>query len=253
MSDIWQGCRGQDHIGPLRATAIRLVESQEQVATIALVETLDEQRVLEELLESTKPPTVTGAARYHYLIWTPFRYPPLPYGSRFGHRTHHGIFYGSMTLTTSLAECAYYRFVFLSGLSAPLPVERLTTEHVSFEVQIDTARGVKLTDAPFDRYAADISHPAQYQTSQLLGAAMRDAGVGAFTYRSARDPDAGANVGAFTLPSIASRQPKQMRQWICTTTADDVAFIGAYTKHEQPHRFPRQQFLVNDQLPVPAC
>ena len=34
----------------------RIVESQEQVATTKLVESLDEQHLLENLLEFTKPP-----------------------------------------------------------------------------------------------------------------------------------------------------------------------------------------------------
>ena len=37
------------------------------------------------------------------LLSTPFRYPPLPYGSRFGRRHEHGIYYGSKRLDTNLA------------------------------------------------------------------------------------------------------------------------------------------------------
>lgn len=101
------GCNGAEYIHPLKVNVIRLVESQEQVATTKLVETLEEQHQLESLLESTKPAQPEGAGHYHYLIWTPFRYPPLPYGSRFGNRAQHGIFYGSLDDKTALAECAY--------------------------------------------------------------------------------------------------------------------------------------------------
>lgn len=254
MSDIWQGCQGSEHIRLLRTTATRLVESQEQVATTVLVDSLAEQRVLEDLLEHSKPPVPSGSEGYHYLIWTPFRYPPLPYGSRFGGRSHRGIFYASLTLATALAECAYYRFVFLSGLDEPLPTERLTTAHISFEVQIDTAHGVALNAAPFNRYRTEISSPTDYTASQQLGAAIRDAGVEAFTYCSARDPaKAGINLGALTLRAIRNRRPRRRRQWICITTENEVAFIEAQTKSGQPHNFPYRKFLVNDQLPVPSC
>lgn len=61
----------------------------------------------------------------------------------------------------------------MSGMTIPLPVDRLTTEHSSFEVMIDTAHGIVLEKPPFDQYAAQISNPSRYDVSQLLGTAMR--------------------------------------------------------------------------------
>ena len=252
MSDIWQACKGAEHVHPLKVNVIRVVESQEQVATTKLVDTSEEQHQLENILESTKPPRPQGAEQYDYLIWTPFRYPPLPYGSRFGNRALHGIFYGSLDDGTAMAECAYYRFVFLSGMAVPLPVDRLTTEHSSFEVKFDTAHGIALETAPFDVYAAQISDPTRYETSQSLGAAMRNADVEAFTYLSARFKD-GINAGAFVLNAIKSRRPERLQQWVCTTTMNNVAFIRLHGREEQPFNYPLKQFLVNGELPVPAC
>ncbi len=83
---IWQACRGAEHIGPLAGELFRLVESQAQVATLDYVDTLAEQALLEDLLETVKPPWPADSARLHYLLRTPFRYPPLPWGSRFGQR-----------------------------------------------------------------------------------------------------------------------------------------------------------------------
>ncbi|MCV6615090.1 MAG: RES family NAD+ phosphorylase [Cellvibrionaceae bacterium] len=37
---------------------------------------------------------------------TPFRYPPLAYGSRFGSTLERGIFYASQELATAFAESA---------------------------------------------------------------------------------------------------------------------------------------------------
>ena len=59
------------------------------IATRKLVDSLAEQELLEKLLEGAKPPA--PGARVHYLLSTPFRYPPLPHGSRFGRATERGI------------------------------------------------------------------------------------------------------------------------------------------------------------------
>jgi len=253
LSDIWQACNGLEHIRDLKVNVIRVVESQEQVATTKLVESSEEQHQLESLLEATKPPMPQGAEHYDYLIWTPFRYPPLPFGSRFGRRAEHGIFYGSLDDETALAECAYYRFVFLSGMETPLPGGiPLTTWHSTFEVKFDTGHGVALETAPFIEHTNEISDPTRYDASQSLGSVMRDAGVEALTYLSARLKD-GVNAGAFVLHAIKSRRPECLQQWVCTTTAETVAFIRLHGRGEQPMNFPLRQFLMNDVLLVPAC
>lgn len=252
MSPIWQACEGPNQIHPLQARVIRIVESQEQAATMVLVDNAEEQYVLEQLLDRSKPPQPIGTEAYHYLIWTPFRYPPLPYGSRFGQRTQRGIFYGSLTETTALAECAYYRYVFLAGLSIPLPSERLNTEHTTFEVQVETAYGLNLDATPFDAHSHTISDPLSYAASQLLGVAMRAAGVAAFSYRSARDFQTGINFGALTHTAIKSLQPEQSKQWLCTTTSNKVSFIEVHA-NKQPHSFSLENYLIQGRLPIPAC
>ena len=52
MSDIWAACVAQARPLKLAATILRLVESQEQVATNRLVATLAEQDLLEDMLEA---------------------------------------------------------------------------------------------------------------------------------------------------------------------------------------------------------
>lgn len=253
MSDIWRDSGGPSRIQPLAVTAIRVVESQEQVATTRLVDTLDEQYQLESILERSKPPAPDGAGRYDYLLWTPFRYPPLPRGSRFGRAVDSGIFYASLTIRTALAETAYYRFVFLSGMSEPLPVDSLTTELGAFEIHIETPRGIALEAEGFARWQSEISDPAHYDATQALGGAMRGAGVEAFTWRSARDRDVGVNAGVFTLAAITSPRPERMQHWVCTTTADTVSFMRLFARDEAPLTYPRTQFLVDGRLPAPAC
>lgn len=54
-----------------RDVIFRVVESQETIATMNLVDTLDEQSLLEDLIEASKP-SAQGMEQYHYLIKTPF-------------------------------------------------------------------------------------------------------------------------------------------------------------------------------------
>ncbi|MDP2286108.1 MAG: RES family NAD+ phosphorylase, partial [Pseudohongiella sp.] len=117
--NIWQLCNGAEQIRPVAGTLFRLIENQEQVATLSYVDSLAEQSVLEDLLERSKPPYPNAIDSLHYLFKTPFRYPPLPWGSRFGQRHETGIFYGGGSVQTTLAEAALYRFVFWRSIAYP--------------------------------------------------------------------------------------------------------------------------------------
>ena len=118
-SSIWTQCAGDSELRPLRLSPWRAVEAQHQVSTRKLVDTLEEQQLLEELIDASKPPDATRG-RLHYLLATPFRYPPLRHGSRFGTRQERGIWYGAETRRTLFAEVAYYRLIFLEGTRADL-------------------------------------------------------------------------------------------------------------------------------------
>jgi hypothetical protein len=89
-------------------------------STRKLVDSDDEQQVLEGLIDTAKPPWPTGRrfVGLHYLLATPFRHPPLRYGSRFGTRRERGIFYCAEEQATVLAEKAYYVLLFLEGTEA---------------------------------------------------------------------------------------------------------------------------------------
>lgn len=67
LSDIWTQCAGRSKRRPLRLRPWRVVESQHQVSTRKLVDTLAEQALLEELIDGAKPPD-RHAGRYHYLL-----------------------------------------------------------------------------------------------------------------------------------------------------------------------------------------
>src|SRR6185295_2574229 len=92
----------------------RVVEAQHKVSTLKLVDTLDEQALLENLIEQTKPSVPPECRHLHYLLATPFRYgAPYPLGSRFRHAgMTPGVYYASVAVETAIAETAFYRLLF---------------------------------------------------------------------------------------------------------------------------------------------
>jgi hypothetical protein len=247
--DIWAACRDAAKPIPLEGELIRFVESQEQIATNALVDSLEEQSLLEALLEQSKPPPLPQTAHLHYLLATPFRYPPLKHGSRFGTRQEPSLFYGSRDQSAALAENAYYRFVFWSGMLTPPPSGRLTTEHTAFGARYSTQQGLCLYEEPFLGYADRLTNPQDYTDTQQLGQNLRDAGVEAFAYRSARDPAQGINVALFYPRAFSHPTPVWQESWICETSDDKVSF---YSKGYGTRFYQRTTFLVAGKLPAPA-
>ena len=244
----------------LAAQPWRVVESQHVVATRRLVDSSAEQEVLEELIEGAKPPVPDepAFAGLHYLLSTPFRYPPLPHGSRFGTRAERGIWYGADQRSAALAEAAYYRLVFLAGTEADL--DPILVDLTVFRAWVATARGVDLTDlagTPHAGVEAEISSPVSYTTSQRVGAAMRAESVEAFRFRSARDPDGGSNVGLFTPAAFRRKKPDGFETWYCVVTPHVVEMSRRYEVRPtrralHVHRFRRQLFEVDGTLPMPA-
>ncbi len=247
---IWHDCHGEQYIGPLSGQLFRLVESQEQVATLEYVDTLEEQALLEEMLEEAKPPYPEDCDDLYYLLKTPFRYPPLKWGSRFGRVHEPSIFYGGTGVRVTLAESAYYRFVFWYSMEAEPVKEKLRTEHTLFSVAYATGKGVQLHRPPFDAYRQELAHPRNYQACQLLGSAMRAAGVEVFEYLSARDRRGGLCVGLFTPQGFAEKSPQDMSHWLCEVSSQEVSFkqIG----ERDVSLFPLEQFLYEGELPLPA-
>jgi hypothetical protein len=251
MTDLWAACERDIPIAPLSGELLRIVESQQQVATLSLVDDLAEQALLEELLERAKPPLAPGSEGLHYLLATPFRYPPLRHGSRFGRRFEPSLFYGARRLSTLLAEAAYYRFVFWTGMAEPPPSGRLRTQHSVFRARFRGEHGVRLHQPPCAAHEAELRDPADYGPTQRLGSALRSAGVDAFEFVSARDGRRGLNVALFHPHALVSRKPLGLSRWLCETTAGQVTFAPEATP--TLHRFPLERFLVAGELPLPAA
>ena len=245
--DIWAECEEQISLIGIEGTLIRIVESQEQVATNSLVNNLAEQALLEEMLERSKPILPPGTEQLHYLLATPFRYPPLPHGSRFGSRFESSLFYGAHDLATVLAEAAYYRFVFWSGMRTPPPSSKFVTQHTVFTAQYKTETGLQLQNPPFINYQQQLTDPSDYIATQQLGSAMRNHGVTGFEYHSARDPDSGINVALFAPEPLITKLPLYQHAWLCETNAHIVRFSQS-TDHSI-YQFDIASFLIDGQLP----
>jgi|SRR5687768_2368925 len=248
-SSIWTQCAGDSKLAALRLEPWRVVEAQHQVSTRKLVDTDAEQQVLEQLIDAAKPPDRTHG-RMHYLLYTPFRYPPLRHGSRFGARTEPAIWYGAESLRTAFAEVAYYRLVFLEGTKADLGL--VEAELTAFVAVVRTERGIDLTRAPFSQHHEALVSPVDYSAPQALGSAMRAASVEAFRYSSARDVEGGAGVGVFTPAAFGRRQPRNLETWHCAATKAAVELSRRDYFARSTHVFPREDFLVDGQLPAPA-
>ena len=250
MSDIWRAVEGQRVFQLIGGNGFRLVECQETVATTEIVSSLERQTLLEQMLDSeSKPDYRAGTNHLHYLLSTPFRYPPLRHGSRFGTRFEPSLFYGGTSERVTLCENAYYRFYFYHDMEVPPLHRQLQTQHTLFEFQYGTDSGAKLQAPPFDTYVDLLRDPAHYAATQALGTAMRDAGVKGFEYRSARDVAGGINVALFDASPFTSDKPLNEKSCLCQTTEHQVVF----SIERIIIRFSLDQFTIDGDLPIPAA
>ncbi|HUF50187.1 MAG TPA: RES family NAD+ phosphorylase [Longimicrobiales bacterium] len=249
QSSIWTQCGGVSELTELRLSPYRAVEAQHQISTRKLVASDAEQALLEELIDGSKPPDVT-AGRLHYLLSTPFRYPPLRHGSRFGARHERGIWYGSEALRTLFAEVAYYRLLFLAGTHAAL--EPLTTALTTFRARVQTARGIDLTRPPFDAHREQLASRVRYDATQALGTALRADDVAVLRYTSARDVAGGSNVAVLSPAAFGRRRPQELRTWHCTSMHTHVEVAARDYFAREVHTYAAADFMVNGALPAPA-
>lgn len=222
----------------------RIVETQEYAATTGLVDNLEQQDVLENMLDSVKPAYRRGTESLHYLISTPFRYPPLKYGSRFGDTTMPSYFYASEQLATSLAEFAFYRFAFFSDMAVPFE-KAVRSEHMSFSVKVKSNSLADLTRITNHDVVQLLTSPLQYHFSQQVGRKLLNDGALVLRYKSARC-EHGINIAVATPSEIRSKAPQEHVNWICLSNADKIS-INAHG--HSPRYFKKEQFLIDGVLP----
>ena len=206
---------------PRSARAWRGVEAQHIVATMRLVDTLDEQAVLEQLLEASKPALPAAEKPRHYLLRTPFRY-RSPVASRFRHAGAAGVWYGAETLHAAAAEVAHWRWRFLTA-SAGLRGEALLTEHTFFQAQVQ-GTAIDLTELPWLKRRADWTHETDYSATPALAQAARAHGLQWIRYESARHPE-GRCAAVFDVEALQLPVPPVQQTWHCKATASSVLML----------------------------
>jgi hypothetical protein len=211
------------------------VEAQHRIATLRLVDTLDEQGQLEALLETSKPALPATAGPRHYLLLTPFRYPPPhPGGSRFRAAVDPGVFYGADERRTACAELGYWRWRFL--LDSPGLQRLAAVPHTLFQAAV-AALTIDLAAEPFARDAHLWTAPRDYAACQQLGATARAAGIEAIRYRSVRDPEHGPCAAVLT-PAGFTAQPLEEQSWFLTVTQTRVQWQRDSALHIERFEFP---------------
>ena len=161
----------------------------------------------------------------NYLIFTPFRYPPLKYGSRFARIFEPSLWYGSVELETAFTEVAYYRLKFFNDTSADLGYVEISM--TAFTASMVSNMGIDLTEKPFNNYFNEISNKNSYESSQLLGTHMREAHIEAFIYYSARTHELAKNVATFTSSVFQLKNNQYItnqQMWKCLANKHMIEF-----------------------------
>ncbi|MAS06961.1 MAG: hypothetical protein CL534_20065 [Ahrensia sp.] len=192
-----------------------------------LVDDFDEQALLEDIVETAKPPLPEECAHLHYLLFTPFRYgAAYPHGSRFRRAGYtEGVWYGSQRVETAVAEMAFYRLLFFAE-SPDTPWPRGTAEFTAFAASLAIRKVFDLTASAFDAQRAALEHPTDYSACQTLADDARGKGAEAIRYRSVRDPENRANLAVLTCNAFAERGPIRQHAWKLRISATGVLALG---------------------------
>ena len=217
-STTWTPTEVGSNTRRLQCALWRAVEAQHRVSTIALVDTLEEQALLEQVLENSKPALPPEAKGLHYLLSTPFRYPPHPHGSRFRSAVDPGVFYGADEIRTACAELGYWRWRFLMDCPALEAID--AKPQTVFRAQISTT-AVDLRKPPFVDAAVLWTHPTNYTHCQQFASVAREATVGAIRYASVRDPNKGGCIAVLD-PRAFTDALLEVQTWLLSVARGKV-------------------------------
>jgi hypothetical protein len=182
-----------------------MVEAQHVASTMKLVDNNDEQDLLEQLLEESKPKLPSAFDGLHYLLATPFRYPTRKGGSRFRAASDPGVFYGAHSIRTACAELGYWRHKFLTDTVDLGSIDPVF--HTVFETDI-TASVVDLRLEPFAVHAPLWTDPLNYSSTQQFARVAREAKVQGILYQSVRDQPDGMCLALFDPAGFSRKSPR---------------------------------------------
>ena len=228
--------------------AWRAVEAQHLVSTNVLVDSADEQRVLEDLLDESKPPVPPGARGLDFLLFTPFRYAPPPGGSRFRGETDPGVFYCADEVRTACAELGYWRWRHL--LDTPALTRMPPAGQTVFRVRLD-APAIDLRTPPFDAGRPAWTDPDDYRACQTMARVVRTAGLRAIRYESVRDPMHAGCCAVLDPGAFAKRSPLDRQTWLLSVFRERVVWQRSHVYAGETFEFPASGWSAPPGAPGP--
>ena len=213
----------------------RAVEGQHVVVTNRLADSLEEQTLLEDILDRHKPPLPASATKLHWLLFTPFRYPPLARGSRFRSAEDPGVWYGADEQETACAELGYWRWRFL--LASPALSELVAQPQTLFTA-LAKGRSIDLRAKAFDADRDKLEDPDDYQACQAIARACRSAAILLIRYRSLRDTRGRACAAVLHWSAFAEPRPRKQETWLLEVTRERVIWSSANPLKKERFEFP---------------
>ncbi len=218
-STTWTPTAVASEAAAIRFSLWRAVEGQHAVSTMVLVDSLEEQTLLEQLLEGSKPPVPASAHGLHWLLFTPFRYPPPPTGSRFRGPLDPGVFYGADEIETACAELGFWRWRLL--VESPSLTNLDPKLQTVFKAEVD-ALTVDLREPPFAKGRALWIAPESYVATQEFARSAREAKIDAIRYESVRAPSRGGCGAILNPTAFAEAQPQAAQTWWLSVSRERV-------------------------------
>jgi hypothetical protein len=213
-SSTWTPAALSSEARPHSGICWRLVEAQHRISTLKLVDTVEEQKTLEDLIQDTKPSLPPECAHLHCLLSTPFRYGTIyPTGSRFRRAgLTEGVFYASEQPATAVAEIVFYRLLFYAE-SPDTPWPTNAAEYTAFSVAYATKKAIDLTKGKVQKDKAAWMHATNYDPCQALTDDARSAKIDVIRYMSVRDPQQGLNLALLTGRAFTKPKPINEQTW----------------------------------------
>ena len=202
---------------------------------MSLVDSLDEQLVLERVLEVSKPAIPEAARRLDYLLFTPFRYLPPPGGSRFRAVDDPGVFYAADRVRTACAELGYWRWRHL--LDTPSLSAMPQRAQTVFRVKV-AGETVDLRTAPFARDHAFWTAPDNYSACQRFARAAREGGIQLIRYESVRDPQHEGCCAVLDPHAFARPAPLDRQTWMLSVFRERVVWQHTHSPGGEAFEFP---------------